>query len=919
MPSNRSKTKTKSIMDQIPYENLTPMLKQYVDIKKNFTDYILFYRLGDFYEMFMDDAVEAARILEITLTKRGNVDGIDIPLCGVPYHSVDAYFKKAIDANLKIAICEQTEDPAQAKGIVKREVVRIITPGTIFDPDLLDSSANNFIAAIRHISGKDYQFSYCDITTGTVRKTQLNEEQLALEMARKAPAEVIYLKGDIPESLEKQIKFRTELAPEDTNSADSTAMLLEYLAYTSKTALEHIETAAEYNIDDNMVVDPATIKNLELLLSQNTFKKQGSLLWVMDKTETAMGARLLRQSMIEPLLDPEMIEARYDFVEILFSDLMLRSEIRYFLGQIYDIERLITKLVYGSVNPKDLIAIKQSLAAVSDLKRIGAQIKNAPRLFTEYFGRLDGLENIQQLIESAILDDPPANTNGDFLKPGYNEKFDHYLSVLNGGRDWLKQLESREKEATGIKTLKVGFNKVFGYYIEISKAAASTAPTEYIRKQTLVNSERFITEELKDLEQELLSAEENKKSLELQLFLEIVSKIKEYIASLKKTSAAVAAIDMFASIAEVSFANNYCRPVITTGAELEIVGGRHPVIESLSDYIPNDIKMNDESDKLIIITGPNMSGKSSFLRQTMIIQLMAQMGSFVPAASAHLGITDKLFTRVGASDNLAGGQSTFMVEMAELAHILKNITDRSLVILDEIGRGTSTYDGLSIAWAVVEFLSKTRCKTMFATHYHELTGLEGNIAGVQNLAVQVAQEDGGIVFLRNICKGASKRSYGIEVAKLAGVPGPVVARAHAILNKILSQKTDLDLDLQLSFIDDFPAGSGNPKGSANPLASGNSAGSANPQASGNSAGGSDHKIATELLQHIKNINPEDITARDALNILFELCELADSRPENEPDNDPDNGPDNGAENRPENCTKSPDNGGKAQILEEVFE
>ena len=808
-------------MKPIDVTKLTPMMKQYFEIKSEFQDHILFYRLGDFYEMFFDDAVRASRALEITLTARNCGLEEKAPLCGVPYHAVDGYIKKMVDQGFKVAICEQVEDPATAKGIVKREVVRIITPGTITDPEMLDANHNNYIASVVSISG-GYALAYCDITTGVFKAANFNGLQKALdELVKIEPSEVIFPLGlDLPEIFKSWFEysdinttpFLAHAFSEDAsrhiltrllgvfsveslgfNEGDASLCavggLLAYIEDTARVPLSHIKKIDLYNPSGFMVLDQFTRRNLELTETMRLKDKKGSLLWVLDKTCTAMGARRLRAWLEEPLLDRLEIEKRHNTVEVLVDDLLLRSDLRSHLKQIYDLERLTSKLVYGNINPRDLVALKHSLMPLPDIKLMLSG--NEEGLLNTLSDQIDTLDAVYHIIESAIENEPPiAIKEGGVIKAGYSKELDELRGISENGKKWILSLEQSERERTGIKTLKMGFNKVFGYYIEISKGAVKNAPKSYIRKQTLANAERYITPELKVLEEKVLGAEEKIIRLEQALYGAVKEALFSYIDAIQSTARAIASLDALLSFAESSYRYGYSKPKMTDKKRLSIKNGRHAVVERIFNdvpFVPNDTMLDGKSSQFYIITGPNMAGKSTFLRQVALIVLMAQVGCFVPADTAEIGIVDRIFTRVGASDDLSQGQSTFMVEMNELANILNNATERSLIVLDEIGRGTSTYDGLSIAWSVVEYIangSGIGAKTLFATHYHELTELEGRIDGVKNYRIAVKETNDDIAFLRKIEPGGANQSYGIQVAKLAGVPAPVIKRAKEILTEL---------------------------------------------------------------------------------------------------------------------------------------
>lgn len=802
----------------IDKSKLTPMMKQYFEIKEQYMDYILMYRLGDFYEMFFDDAIKAAHELEITLTARNCGLEERAPLCGVPHHAVDGYIKKLVEKGIKVAICEQMEDPALAKGIVKREVVRIITPGTITDPEMLDAGYNNYIASIA-TDGAQFGVAYCDITTGAFKTTVVESVHTLLdELMKIEPSEIVY---SITQDLEDMIRtyadgsdttltpyldhaFQTHASEqiikrilnvyssESLGFSDyplalqSSGALLAYVEETAKVPLTHFTKIDIYNQTNFMVLDKFTRRNLELVETMRTKEKKGSLLWVIDKTSTAMGARRLKSWIEEPLLDKHKIDRRLGTVEVLVDDLMLRSDLRALLKQVYDLERLTSKLVYGSINPRDMIALKNSLVILPDLKAcISDQVEGE---FATINDEINLLEDVVSAIESAIVEEPPyVIKDGGVIKDNYNPALDELRDIVSNGKQWLFDVEQREKDRTGIKNLKIGFNKVFGYYLEISKGSVKDAPEDYIRKQTLANAERYITPELKTLEEKILGAEEKINRLEQELFTALKQHVMNYVEPIKQTAGAVASLDALLSFAECSYRYGYVKPKVTTQGSIKVKNGRHPVIERIFNdtiFVPNDTLLNQSDHQFYIITGPNMAGKSTYLRQVALITLLAQIGCFVPAEKAEIGIVDRIFTRVGASDDLSQGQSTFMVEMSELANILNNATKKSLIILDEIGRGTSTYDGLSIAWSVVEYIAAHTSKTLFATHYHELTELEGRVEGVKNFRIAVKESKDDIVFLRKIEPGGANQSFGIQVAKLAGVPQEVILRAKEILARL---------------------------------------------------------------------------------------------------------------------------------------
>ena len=799
------------------------MMQQYMETKKEYPDCILFYRLGDFYEMFFDDAITASRELEITLT--GKNCGLEerAPMCGVPYHAVDGYLNRLVSKGYKVAICEQVEDPATAKGLVKRDVVRIVTPGTNLDTQSLDETKNNYIMCVVYIADR-YGLSVADVTTGEYLVTELGDsEKLFDEIYKFMPSELIcneafYMSGMDLELLKEKLgitiysldawyfddaicqrtlkeHFHVNVM-EGLGLADydcgviAAGALLQYLLETQKRDLSHITKLSVYASGKYMLLDSSTRRNLELCETLREKQKRGSLLWVLDKTKTAMGARTLRKYIEQPLIDRKEIERRLNAVDELKNNAISREEIREYLSPIYDLERLVCKITYQSANPRDLIAFESSLSMLPHIKYILQEMK-AP-LLHEIYEHLDTLEELCDLIQSAIQDDPPlAMKEGGIIKDGYNEEVDRLRSAKSDGKEWLAKLEADEREKTGIKNLRIRYNKVFGYYLEVTNSFKNLVPDYYTRKQTLANAERYIIPELKELEDTILGAEDRLYALEYQLYCEVRDQIAKEILRIQSTAHAIAQLDTFASMALVAERNQYVRPKINEKGVINIKDGRHPVVEKMIPndmFIANDTYLNDKKNRISIITGPNMAGKSTYMRQTALIVLMAQIGSFVPAASADIGLVDRIFTRVGASDDLASGQSTFMVEMTEVANILRNATNKSLLILDEIGRGTSTFDGLSIAWAVIEHISNSKllgAKTLFATHYHELTELEGKIDNVNNYCIAVKEKGDDIIFLRKIVKGGADKSYGIQVARLAGVPDSVIQRAKEIVEELI--------------------------------------------------------------------------------------------------------------------------------------
>ncbi len=801
---------------------LSPMMQEYVKTKEEYKDCILLYRLGDFYEMFFEDALTASKELEITLT--GKDCGLEerAPMCGVPFHSVETYINRLIEKGYKVAICEQVEDPKKAKGLVKREVVRIVTPGTTLDATSLDETKNNYLMCIVYIEDH-FGCAIADITTGDCFLTELDKAQKLLDEINKfTPAEIIcnesfLMSGVDTEDLKNRLGicifsqepwyFDDELCRKTlkehfhVNSLEGLGIeefesgvlaagaLFLYLQETQKTALSHMAGIRPYSAEKYMLIDSSSRRNLELVETLREKQKRGSLLWVLDKTKTAMGARTLRSYVEQPLIDQEEIENRLSAIEELNEHPMLRDEIREYLQPIYDLERLISRISYKSANPRDMIAFASSLEMLPHIKQVLKEFSSP--VLKQLEEEMDSLLDISGLIKKAIVDEPPlAQKDGGIIREGYHEDVDKFRRSRTDGKKWLSELEARERERTGIRTMKIKYNRVFGYSLEITNAFKDQVPDNYIRKQTLTNAERYITQELKELEDLILGAEDKLYALEYELFCEVRDKVGAEVVRIQKTAKAVAAIDVLASLSLVAQRNNYVRPKINSTGVIDIKNGRHPVVEQMIEndmFIANDTYLDNQKKRISIITGPNMAGKSTYMRQTALIVLMAQIGSFVPAEKANIGIVDRIFTRVGASDDLASGQSTFMVEMTEVANILRNATSKSLLILDEIGRGTSTFDGLSIAWAVVEHISNTKlcgAKTLFATHYHELTELEGKISGVNNYCIAVKEKGDDIVFLRKIVKGGADKSYGIQVAKLAGVPDTVIQRAKELVEEL---------------------------------------------------------------------------------------------------------------------------------------
>lgn len=804
----------------------SPMMQHYLETKKQYKDCVLFYRLGDFYEMFFEDAEIVSRELELTLTGKDCGQEKRAPMSGIPYHAADSYIAKLIEKGYKVAICEQVEDPKQAKGIVKREVIRVVTPGTVIESNLLEEKKNNYIMAI-YKSGLYFGISVCDISTGEFLATQIVEHnnfaRLLDEISRYSPAEIIVsdMMFNSKTEIEKiKERFETYISKESEESFDgeyellsgmyniiddknekiknlsdkklaiyAINALLKYLEDTQKTSLDHINTIKIYNTTRYMALDINARRNLEITEKMRDKSKKGTLLWVLDKTSTSMGGRLLRRWLNDPLIDRKEINDRLDAVEELKDSIILRGDVVDALKKVYDIERLAGKISYGNANGRDMISLKNSVKQLPEIKKVLST--TGAGLLKEIYENIDTLDDIYEIIEKSIVDEPPIGVkDGGIIKIGYDPEIDKLKLATTEGKKWILELEAKEREQTGIKGLKIGFNKVFGYFIEVTKSNLSMVPDRYVRKQTLTNCERYITEELKNLENQILGAEERVVTLEYNAFCEIRSSIEKQIQRIQKTATLVSTLDVLVSFATVAEDMNYVKPEVDNGGVIDIKEGRHPVIEKMisnSNFVPNDTYLDEEGNRLAIITGPNMAGKSTYMRQVALITLMAQVGSFVPASYAKIGVVDKIFTRVGASDDLSMGQSTFMVEMMEVATILKEATKNSLVILDEIGRGTSTYDGLSIAWAVAEFIAdKEKCgaKTLFATHYHELTELENKVEGVKNYSIAVKEKGEDIIFLRKIVDGGTDESYGVHVARLAGVPQVVTKKANEILQSL---------------------------------------------------------------------------------------------------------------------------------------
>ena len=865
---------------------LSPMMQQYFDVKDKYPGHIVFFRLGDFYEMFFDDAVVVSKALELTLTGRDCGQEERAPMCGIPYHSAEIYIKKLIDLGYRVAICEQMEDPKLVKGLVKRDVIRIVTPGTLTESNLLDDSKNNFIAAL-YVNGGAASICFADISTGTAElfiykdrsETELSEA-IINEISRFAPAELlvnteakklsqvidfIRTRMELRETVLEDDKFDRSLHlgtllaqfsaeslsdmnvdENDDCSVAALCGLFYYISDTQRAAVGRFTELVTCSDKRFMEIDLTARRNLELTETLRNKERRGSLIWVLDRTRTSMGKRLLKSYIEQPLLKPAAIIDRLDAVEELYNDPVMQGELGDALEGVYDLERLMTRVVYKTATPRDVKALAKTAEQMPLIKSLIANCRTA--LLKGLEGRIHELKEIAALVDNAISDDPPqAVKDGGVIKDGFNPELDRLRGIIKNGRSIIDDIENREKEKTGIKNLKIGYNRVFGYYIEVTKSYYDLVPAEYIRKQTLANCERFITDELKKAEEEISGASEKTLVMEAEIFAEVRDFIGSRLTEVQETAQAAAALDVLCSFAEVSMRNRYVKPDIVLDGTLDIKGGRHPVVEQMITgemYVPNDVYLDTDSRRMAIITGPNMAGKSTFMRQTALIVLMAQIGCFVPADSARISIADRIFTRVGASDDLTAGQSTFMVEMSEVAEILKHATKQSLVILDEVGRGTSTFDGISIATAVAEYIAnkkKIGCKTLFATHYHELIGLEGRVEGVKNYSVAVKKYGESIKFLRKIVEGGVDDSYGIEVAKLAGLPKGVVARAKELLADMEAEKyasgaapVKKEEEQQISF------------------------GSMKEE---------------QVLSRLRKTNPDEYSPRDALLLLQELCDM----------------------------------------------
>lgn len=867
----------------------TPMMEQYLGIKSQYKDCILLYRLGDFYEMFFDDAITASKVLEIALTGRDCGQEEKAPMCGVPYHAVNSYIPKLIENGYKVAICEQLEDPSEAKGIVKRDVIRIITPGTIIDQNMLDEKSNNYLCCTYIDRG--FGMSYADISTGDLYVTEnisLNDfdikssnkfDLLKEEIYKINPSEIISNKITENDSIDSMMTCSEILSYNDYKSiilkhfnvvsldsfglsdnnyaVMSLGMLINYLYKTQKTSMEHLNKLHFYNVGEYLYLDSSTRKNLELIETVRGKKGQGTLYNVLDYTNTAMGGRQLKKWIEEPLKNITLINNRLDAVEELYNNVIVSNNIKEYLKSVYDIERLISRIVYGNCNGRDLNALKQSLTNLPDLKTELSGL--SAKMFVDNYDSLDTLNDIYVLIDGSIMEEPPISIKeGGIIKKGYNDELDEIKEITVNGKNWISELQNKEREASGIKNLKIGYTKVFGYYLEVTKSYMDQVPEHYIRKQTLTNCERYVTPELKEMEAKILNADEQIMKLEYELFLQIRQHIKEQVVRIQETAYSIAVIDTLNSLAIAAVKNNYVKPEMNNKGYIKITDGRHPVIEKIMKnemFVPNDTYIDNKDNRMSIITGPNMAGKSTYMRQVALIALLAHIGSFVPAKSAELCILDKIFTRVGASDDLSQGQSTFMVEMSEVSNILNNATENSLLILDEIGRGTSTYDGLSIAWSVVEYITKKiKAKTLFATHYHELSELESKLKSVKNYRILIKETDDKIIFLRKIAEGSVDRSYGIQVANLAGLPDEVVVRAKEILRQLddsdinkpfaKKKKDRIDDTFQVSMFQ------------ADPMEKSRS------------------RECKNLTESIKNIDINNITPVKAFTLLNELIEKA---------------------------------------------
>ena len=888
---------------EIVKENLSPMMQNYIETKEEYKDCILFYRLGDFYEMFFDDALLVSKEMELTLT--GKSCGLEerAPMCGVPFHAAEIYINKLVAKGYKVAICEQVEDPKLAKGLVKREVIRIATPGTNTDIASLDESRNNYIMSVVYVLG-NFGVAISDITTGSFYLTEVSTlSKLMDEIYKFSPSEIICNESFLLSGVDtEELKYKLSVTLysleswyfDDTDCEEilknhfkvsnisglgiidqncgkvAAGSLLKYLYETQKSSLDHILTITPYNIADYMIIDSSTRRNLELTETIRDKNKKGSLLWVLDKCKTAMGSRMLRSYIEQPLIDKDKITLRLDAVEKLIKNQITREELREYLNPIYDLERLMSKISYKSANPRDLIAFKNSLKLLPVIKQQLFDFKSG--ILADLYDSLDDLNDIFTLIDNSIDEEAPITIKeGGIIKSGYLETIDTLRNAKVEGKQWLAKLEADDKERTGIKNLRIKYNRVFGYYFEVTNSFKDLVPEDYVRKQTLANAERYTNDKLKELEDTILNAEDKLFALEYDLFCEIREKIALNVSRIQQTAQTIATLDAICSLAYVAETNRYTRPKINTKGVIDIKGGRHPVIEKMIQdgmFIANDTYLDNSKNRISIITGPNMAGKSTYMRQTALIVLMAQIGSFVPADASNIGVCDRIFTRVGASDDLASGQSTFMVEMAEVANILKNATDKSLLILDEIGRGTSTFDGLSIAWAVVEYISDTKllgAKTLFATHYHELTELEGKLPSVNNYCIAVKEQGDDVVFLRKIVKGGADKSYGIAVAKLAGIPDTVIRRAKELTEELL--ENDISVRIKSIASDSTVTSSSSKKKKPRLL----------DEVDLNQLSLFDTDTDEDILNELKTLNINSLTPIDAINTLSSLQSRLNNR------------------------------------------
>lgn len=867
---------------------LTPMMQQYLETKEQCKDCILFFRLGDFYEMFFEDAEVASRELELVLT--GRDCGLDkrAPMCGIPYHAAEGYIARLIEKGYKVAICEQVENPALAKGIVKREIIKIVTPGTVIDATMLDEKRNNYLGCL-FIEGDRFAISVCDISTGMFLTTSsLGRLSRALdELSKYSPSELLIIKNEyldnnkVIKSINERFQtliniveykdtynqniltvFKDDALNLNEDELKTSGCLYKYIVETQKSSLGHILKINRYEIKNYMMLDYTARKNLELTETLRSKHRKGSLLWILDHTVTSMGSRMLRKWVEEPLINQEEICNRLEAVDELMDNVYVSSDLREFFKNVYDMERLIGRISCGAATPRDLVNLKESFRYLPDIKSVLSNCRS--RLLNNIYLDFDILDDIFALIDGSVLDSPSLQLKeGGIIKLGYNQDVDKLREAMSNGKNWIADLEQREREVTGIKSLKVGFNKVFGYYIEITKSNLANVPLDrFVRKQTLSNGERYITPELKEVEDLILGAEQKIIELEYELFVEIRNKVATEVRRVQKTASYVSTIDSILSFAKVSFENNYSKPDITNDGSIKIEDGRHPVVERVIDgiFVPNDTNINIDEDRTAIITGPNMAGKSTYMRQVALITLMAQIGCFVPAKYASISVVDRIFTRIGASDDLSTGQSTFMVEMSEVSNILQNATSQSLIILDEVGRGTSTFDGLSIAWAVVDYISShIGAKTLFATHYHELTELEGRVHGIKNYCISVKEHGDNIIFLRKIIRGGADQSYGIQVAKLSGLPEEVVSKAKEILKKL--EESDINKNMKDNIDDEVALSSCDKNGTQeNPM----------------QLSLFDYK-SNEIISDIKGIDILNITPIEAMNQLYKLYEKVKNR------------------------------------------